>query len=422
MADSYPYDRPFRCKILALMLDNRWMAKYGNTLIQPEYFERTDEEQFAKVVLDYRQSYGCSPKDTADILAMGKLEPEFVDEIFDLTSLDLRLAGDIVIKFAKEQAAKLAVLESVDDIQRGDLDKLVPRIKDALKVGDSLLSLGIDPIADVDKWLYDYWGNKVPTGFTHIDIVLEGGVGSSELGCILAPQNRGKSMTLINLGHAAASIMAGKNVAHFTHEMKAEQVAKRYAARLTFRFPNKAENLNDYADMLIEQARKLMPGRIRVLGGAYRMTYADIESSLDRLIDEGFEPGLIIDDYGDLIIPARRYTDKRFEISENFEFLRQLSGDYDCPVWTASQATRASHSKEIITMADIAEDIGKVSISDIVISLNQTWEEQQVNQCRLFMAKVRDGQSRGCFQAKYFGASQAIITTGIAEKKEEKEV
>jgi replicative DNA helicase len=151
------------------------------------------------------------------------------------------------------------------------------------------------------------------------------------------------------------------------------------------------------------------------------MSVLDLEARIDRLIEEGFEPGIIIDDYGDLLAPERHYSEHRYELSNIFQFLRDLGSKLHLPVWTASQSTRASHSKEIITMQDVAEDIGKVSISDVIITLNQTYEELQTDQCRLFMAKVRDGPRGACFQAKFMGGSQAIITTGLVERKDEKD-
>lgn len=152
-----------------------------------------------------------------------------------------------------------------------------------------------------------------------MDQILEGGLGVPEFGLILGPPNSGKSMALINIGYGAASLGSGKNVVHFTHEMSMEQVAKRYAARMTFRFPTKEGNLQAYADNLYEVAKKMMPGKIRIIGGAYKMTTGEVESHMDRLVAEGFEPDLIIDDYVDLILPPKHYNERRFELSATYE-------------------------------------------------------------------------------------------------------
>ena len=424
MIDIYPFQREFRIKILSLMLDNVWMSRYGDGIIIPEYFERDDEEKLARAIIDYRKAYKSSPKDPTDLVEMSGCSFDFVVEIYD-TERDYNLTADLVIKFAKQQAAKLAILESVDDIQRGDLDTPIERIKKAILVGDNITSPGIDPIADVDIWIHDMWTNKVPTGWWHIDRVLEGGLDVGEEGVILGPPNRGKTMALINIGYNAASLLAGKNVIHFTHELKPNAVAKRYAARMMFKFPQVGDNIEEYADNLIDTARKLMPGKVRVIGGAQRMTTHEIEANINRLIAEGFEPGIIIDDYLDLVEPPKAYNERRYELTAIYEWYRTLSATYNCPVWTATQGNRSSLSKEIVTMADVAEDIGKANTADVIIAICQTYEEVQVNQCRLFTAKVRDGKKQMLFSAKYYDKSQSIVTTGIItlkDRKEEKDV
>jgi hypothetical protein len=420
--DYYSFNRPFRLKILSLMLDNSWVTQYGLDIIKPEFFEQDDEEKICKSILRYWSDYKSVPSDPEDLIAIvGDEYSQLVHDLFD-SDINIELASDKAVEWAKEQAIKVAILESAEDIKRKDIKKIIPRMKEALATGDSLLSPGIDPIADVDKWLYDIWKSKIRTGLIHVDKILGGGLSGGELGIILAPPNRGKSMSLITIGHGAASIGSGKNVAHFTHEMNQDVVAKRYAARIIFRFPNRDEDLEKYEDELISQAMKLMPGKIRIIHQP-KMTIDDINNRIERMVAEGFKPDLIIDDYPDLLKPTRTYNDKRFELSGIYEDLRALGGAWNIPVWGASQSTRGSLSKEIITMQDIAEDIGKAAIADVIVAVCQTRDERMADQCRLFMAKVRDGESLAMFTAKYYSRSQAIITTGIVEKKvDEKDV
>ena len=417
---QYAYERPFRLKILALLLNNRWFAEYGKLLIQPEYFERDDEEAIAKAIIDYQKVYGKCPTDPDDVIALAS--PKFAELIYDVFDIyeqnDLDLARDRSIDFAKEQAIKLALLESVDNVTAGTYGEIVARIQDAIKVGDNLLSSGIDPIRDTDKWLYDYWSDRVKTGMYHIDNILDGGLGMGELGVVIGPPNQGKSMALVNIGYGAASIGSGKNVVHFTHEMKIEQVAKRYAARVAFRFPTRDTDLKVYEDNLIEVARRFLPGQIRILGG-HRMGFDEVRANLSRLRDTGFNFDLIIDDYPALMVPPRKYNERRFELSGIFEEWRAIATEYKVPVWGATQSTRGSLSKEIITMADVAEDIGIAAVSDVMIAICQTYEEKQSDRARWYVAKLRDGSNKhpliGC---KWYSDAQAIVTTGFVEPKQ----
>jgi len=419
----YRYEKPFRMKILALMLNNLWMGTYGDALILPEYFETQEEEAFVKSVMDYRKAFHRSPTDSVDAVALADpSHGEFFERIFDIyESEDLALAAREAIQFAQEQAVKLAILESIDEVNQGNLAAPHERMIKAMEVGTSLISPGIDPIRDTDKWLYEYWADKVKTGLTHLDKNLEGGLGVPELGIVMGPPNGGKSTVLVNIGFGAAGLGSGKNVVHFTHEMKVAQVAKRYAARLTFKFPQRGGNLSEYEDELLAAARKLLKGKIRIIGGS-KMTTEEIRMHVRRLIAEGFEPGLIIDDYPDLIVPSRRYNERRFELSAIYEDCRAMSEEFNVPFWGATQANRESLSKEIITMANIAEDLGKAAIADVIVAICQTFEEKQNHQCRLFTAKVRDSSSMNPLIAcKYYPEKMAIISTGYAQIKDKKE-
>jgi hypothetical protein len=414
---SYPYNRYFRLKILTLCLNDTWMSRYGSYIIKPEYFEMDDENELAKAILEYRARYGRSPRDIDDVIELMDWDnADLAYEVFDgIDEWDTELASDFALSFAREQAAKLAILDSVDDVMSGNIQAAIQRMTEALEVGQNIDMPGIDPIVDVDKWLHDYWSDKVTTGWPHMDKILEGGLSKGEEAIIMGPANKGKSMALVNLGYAGASLGGGVNVVHFTHEMSISQTAKRYAARMTFRFPQRNEDLYKYSEELVDAARRLLKGKIRIIGGAKETT--TIINHLRRLEAEDFEFGLIIDDYPDLVIPPRLYKERRHELTTLFEWFRQLANDFNVPFWGATQGNRASLSKEVITLSDIAEDIGKANVADIVVTLCQTYDEEQMNQCRLFMAKVRDGNNHSMIRCKYYGNQQAIISQGFVKPK-----
>jgi hypothetical protein len=391
------------------------MSKYGDEIIKPEYFERDEEEAFIGSILKFRAKYRRSPHDPMDVIELCDGEHStFILDIYEMEQeWDLSLASDYAPEFAQEQAAKLAILDGVDDIAKGDIQAAIDKMKKALEVGRNIESPGIDPISDVHDWLFDYWTGKVPTGLPHVDDVLEGGPSATEMAIWMGPQNKGKSMALVNTGYAAAGLAGGRNVVHFSHEMNSSQVAKRYAARMLFRFPKRRDDLYEYAEELIDIARKLLKGKIRIISG--KKSTVDIENHLERLRAENFDFGVILDDYPDLIQPPRGYSERRFELSAVYDWMRGLADTYGCPVWGASQGRRETHSKEIITIQDIAEDIGKASIADIIISICQTYDEEQLNQARLFMAKVRDGKKHALVRCKWYPSQQAIISTGYVK-------
>lgn len=418
--DVYQHQREFRLKLLSLKLDPLFNACVGNVVL-PQYFDADDEQDVAKAIDQYKIAYRKIPREADDLVELCHSD-EAKDLVYDvyeaLEHSDLTMAKDVAVQWAKEQAAKIAVLDSVDDIKRGDLAQVIVRMEEALRVGEDLHSPGIDVVRDTEHWLYEQWIDKVPTGLPHVDIHLDGGLGIGELGFVLAPTNRGKSTALMNLAYGAAGLMSKRNVVVFTHEMNPKVYAKRFGARLVFRFPSRGEDLSQYEEDLIETARLLMPGKVRIIGGR-KMTMQEIEYDLNMLVDEGFKPGLMIDDYVDLIIPTRR-QERRHELTEISEWLRDLGNEdrFAFPVWTASQVGRDAYTKEIITEAHIAEDIGKANTADVIFALCQTDEELKKERCRLYFAKIRDGKRGAMFDAKLYTDAQALITIGITKRRE----
>jgi len=408
-------DRLFRLKILACTLSPRIMSSYGPILL-PQYFQQQDEHDTCDAIRGYWQTYRKPPplEDLRDMLKGDY--PDLLQVLYDgLAEWDLSYAADRMVQFCQEQAAKIAVLESLPDVESGDLSKVVERLKEAMKIGKDIGYRGIH-VNDPGEWLPYVQTEKIPTGLVHLDICLEGGLAKGELGVFLAPPNYGKSMALINVGFGAAGPISQSNVAHFSFEMNDDVVAKRYGARLLFRFPNRHGDNEQYEKDFRRYAQYILPGRIR----AFRVT-GDVNVlryHLDRLIDEGFIPDLIIVDYGDEVSAQRHYSDHWVEAGSVFKDLRDLGHDYECPVWTATQANRKALGKEIITMKEIAESIRKAAIADVIIAICQTWEEEQNEQARLFLAKIRDGRARRMLRAKYYTPEQALITTGFVSDRE----
>jgi len=398
------------------------MALCGRSVIVPEYFERDDESMLASALLKYYDMYGKPPTDAGDIMEM--CDESCVDLIktvfLGADEWDLSLSKDLAIQFAKEQAAKIAILQSVDDIKKGDLKKPLERIQAAVMVGENIGNTGIDFKSDVKAWLSTIHKDKVPTGLYHVDLVLKGGLAAGELGVVLAPPNRGKSMLLVNIGVGAAGPTSRLNVLHFTHEMSESVVAKRYGARITFRFPNQ-KNTIVYERDLLDAAKYLMLGNVRIIHElAGVATIETLRAKIRQMIDLGFKPDLIIDDYPDLLAPTYYKRQRRFELAQIFRDLRAIGSEFGVPVWAATQTNRAAVSKEVVTMVDLAEAFEKAAIADVILALCQTPEEEENDLCRLYLAKVRDGKSKAMIPSKYYAAQQAIITIGVFSKKDKK--
>ena len=408
-------ERRFRLKIIALMLKPAWLARYGS-IIMPEYFEQEDEHAVVEAIRNHHTAYQRPPSDVDDMhdVLHGNYGDTVKSIYIGVDEWDLQYASDMIVQFCREQAAKLAVLNSLKDIGDGDLASVVDRMQQAMKVGSDVGDTGLDLKQNFDDWYDKALRSKLPTGMLHLDIAMDGGLGDGELGLILAPPNSGKSMALINVGCGVAGPIIKGNVAHFTLEMPEHVVAKRYAARLTFRFPSR--NVADkqvYMEDFDDATDVSLPGNVRIFRVSGNIL--NLRSKIDALIDDGFVPDVIIVDYGDELQPMRTRDNRYNELGDIFHDLRELGApdQYDCPIWSATQAGRQAFGKEVVTMKDLAESIKKAHVADAIVAVCQTTEEEVAEQCRLFLAKLRDGESRSMIRAKFYKAQQAIITTGF---------
>jgi replicative DNA helicase len=73
--------------------------------------------------------------------------------------------------------------------------------------------------------------------------------------------------------------------------------------------------------------------------------------------------------------------------------LRGLAMQENFALLTATQTNREGSKKAVATMTDVADDINKVRIADILISINRSTEESALNQARLFFAASRNQRS-----------------------------
>jgi hypothetical protein len=96
-------------------------------------------------------------------------------------------------------------------------------------------------------------------------------------------------------------------------------------------------------------------------------------------------------DYADILKPTTFYKEKRHATGETYENLRGLAGEFDVPVWTASQANRSSLEEEVIDASKVAEDYSKVMTADFVMSVSRKVEDKIANTGRFHVIKNRFG-------------------------------
>ena len=393
--------------MLALILYSDWLPRFG-TILKPEHFLVDDERDVVKWANAYYDMYHSEPTDTD--VAEGLNDNPLRELIEAARSEVTENTWSLALEFAQTQAMKLAVLASVQDIDKGDLSNVRDRIETALKVGQDRLNLGWELVRDAKEWLFDdLQGKHFPTGWVNVDNALKGGLVGGEYGLIMAPPGQGKTTALINIGYAMAGLMGMANVTHVSYEMPEQKVLKRYAMRVVgYTYERDNVSAKRYLAELEKRAKQSLRAKLRVVSGIDK-TLGGLRSLIDNLSGDGFDTEALIVDYADLMHSPRKRQEYRFELADIARGLRELGEEYGIPVWSASQAGRHALNKEVVTMADIAEAIEKAAIADVIIAICRTSDEQKLGQGRLFAAKLRDAPDKFVVPVKIDFSKQLII-------------
>lgn len=239
------------------------------------------------------------------------------------------------------------------------------------------------------------------------------------------------STVLVNFGAAAARF--GHTVVHYTLELKRADIVLKYASRISGMSDVQLATMT-VADIarFNEQMKQWFKREGSDLIVTYRspgtVTAEWVRQHLLKLQSvHGLQPDLVILDFMDRL----KYTDESLYRSggDAMQKLVEIADQFQCGVWTASQAGRQSARKDKVTGDDIAESWRKIADCDIAISLNQDPEERANKELRLFISEQRRGESqvwvpchidyeRSLLKERVFGAP-APTTTRVSSAWEQ---
>jgi replicative DNA helicase len=294
------------------------------------------------------------------------------------------------------------ILESVDHLDLNEFDKISHGLKKALDVGEHSDTGAYDYAAMIDvrtEERIDRAAGKLPptgitTGFADIDKVLyHKGWGRRELSVIMGGAKAGKTTALLDFGISACGHINRYNVLYVTLEVSAQIISERLDARLSNQIIGElGSHIHDVKDKVkrfMERAGKFVIHEFP--SGSMRVS--DLRRLLERYKAKGIVFDMVVLDYADLMSPER-VTDNSQENSKSvYVGLRGLAMQEGIALLTATQTNREGAKKTVATATDVAEDFNKVRIADILISINKSDEERNLNQARLFFAACRNQRS-----------------------------
>ena len=387
------YGWGFQVKVLAAMFTDRLFLQQISDIIRAEYFESDANSWLLDIILTHFREYKTPPsKDVLkvkiteienDILKATVLE-QLKDVFRYMASDDLTFVKDEILKFCKNQEIKQAIMDSVSLLKHGNFDEIKSKIDSAMKAGSDT-NIGLEYVTDVASRYNEAARHTITTGWDVIDDLMDGGLAPGELGVVMAPAGIGKSWLLINIG--ANAVKDGKTVIHYTLELNENYVGQRYDSVFTG-IP--AQNLKNYREDIESKMLTLKGDLIVKYFPTKSIGVMGLKAHIEKTMMLGKKPDLVIVDYGDLL-KVNIKKDKHEALEDLYEELRGMAGEYEIPVWTASQAGRSALEDDIIEADKIASSYGKVMVADFLMSLSRKVEDKMSGTGRGHVIKNRFG-------------------------------
>ena len=409
---AYDFSENIQRGILYLLKSNKDFYLQIVNLVHPDYFEFPSHSKIFEKVREHYDKYGKLPtddfivQDVKPTLGARENVSDYEDELSYINNVDTSTTTnteymlDLVEGFAKKEAMKSAIAQSISLIKDDRVDEVEALVKKAL-----LINRDVDTGQDYFKDILGRWDRifnkkteqKYKTFLPSINKSLEGGLGSKEMAMVVAPPGVGKSLFLVNQG--VHSMIEGRKVLYISLEMSEDKIAQRCDSIMTlvpqFKLKDPANQLTvkERLDMFQQE----FPGSQLVIK-EFPTGQASINTIRNLLVQlknyDEFEPDLLIVDYLELLRPIREIQQEYHAQQKIAEELRGVAMEHNFLVWTATQTNRQGRMVKIITDAELGDSYGKIRTCDFALSLNQSEEEFDEGKMRAYVIKSRNGRPR----------------------------
>ncbi len=396
------YGTSFQSKIISSLLTDVKYIKQIVDILEVSYFDTDSNKFLVKSIKDYFSKYKSQPtmesiKIMIDDVENDVLKVAIVDSLRGAwqhrEDPDLEFVKEKSLEFCKNQIVKGAIMQSVELLETQQYDEIKGIIDKAMTAGMER-DIGHEYLTSFEERMTKQARDTQPTGWDSVNDLMDGGLAGGELGVIVAPAGIGKSWTLQAIGTHA--MKKGLSVIHYTLELNAAYVGLRYDCIIS---GQPTGNLQYYKEDVQRAIDKLKGNLIIKYWPTRTASVNTVTAHLQQCELQGIKPDLVIVDYADIMKSTQQFTEKRHQIGHVYEELRGVAGEFDVPIWTASQANRSSLEEDVIGADKVSEDYSKVMTADFVMSMSRKVEDKIANTGRFHVIKNRFGPDGITFPA-----------------------
>ena len=394
---------------LSKLILNDTYTKKVLPFIKDEYYDSQSHKILFSTLSEYVNKFETTPEPNALKIEVEKrrdISEEIYKEVEQfLNNLDRdQYNEDWLIetteKWCKEKAIYIALMESVK-IADGQ-DKT--RTKDAIP---SIMSealgvcfddhVGHDYIQDSDD-RYDFYHRKeekIPFDIEYLNKITKGGIPNKTLNIALAGTGVGKSLFMCHV--ASSVLLQGRNVLYITMEMAEEKIAERIDANLLDipiqQLTSPLLTKEKYSSKLLQLKQKTQGKLIIKEYPTASAHVGHFKALLNELsMKKGFSPDIIFIDYLNICASARykgTIVNSYTYVKAIAEELRGLAVEFDLPIVSATQTTRAGFGSSDPDLTDTSESFGLPATADLMLALISNEEMEELGQIMVKQLKNR---------------------------------
>jgi replicative DNA helicase len=309
------YGQSFQTKVLSCLIADVRLLDTLREVIHPKFFESEANKWVVEEIMEYYDEFKRTPSLDVFKVEISKMEDSGMQKrIIEQLKLAFTQLGDNDLDYVKKefsnfcinQNLKEAIVQSVDLLKAGSYDRIKDLVDKAMKVGVDT-DLGLEYVLDFEERSQELNRTTVPTDWSCINELMDGGLGPGELGVVVAPSGVGKTWVLCALG--AAAVKAGMNVVHYSLELSEHYVGQRYDTVFT---QISSADLKDRKEDVLQKIKKLK-GRLLIKYFPPKgISARNIESHIEKMTAAGNKPDLVIIDYADLLLSTTNKSDSTY--------------------------------------------------------------------------------------------------------------
>jgi archaellum biogenesis ATPase FlaH len=379
--------------------------------MEPDYFEGVNQiifKEYVKYVVKYNgvpslDSFTISLQDP-DVPMSEEQFRHAMDMLPDLFTPDNETDEDWLLsnteKWCQDRALFNAVMESISIIdgkhQTLSKNALPEILSKALGVTfDTNVGHDYTEDASARHDFYTRVEERVPFDIEKLNQITKGGLPNKSLNIILAGTGVGKSLFMCHC--AAAALAQGKNVLYITMEMAEERIAERIDANLLDTSLDQIASLSK--DTFLKKVDKIAAkthGKLIIKEYPTSQAHAGhFRALLNELkLKKKFTPDLVFIDYLNICSSSRIKSMSGSVNSYTFiksiaEELRGLAVEFNLPIMSATQTTRAGYGSSDPGLEDTSESFGLPATADLMLALVSNDELRALNQVMVKQLKNR---------------------------------